>query len=153
LIKAFVDSSAYAKIFVVELGSGEMVSFLNNPQNSITVSAVVRVEVRSAIRRRQSLHQMTQNDAEVAIAFLFLNSYKVSETPMDLPVLREAALLVDRRSLRSLDAIQLASAILVKAQAEPGTRCLFVAADLKLLQAAEAKGFLTWNPADGPCVL
>jgi predicted nucleic acid-binding protein len=58
-----------------------------------------------------------------------------------------ASSIVDRQTLRALDAIQLATALL--ANRSPGAKDLqFISSDDKLLLAAAAEGLNTWNPCD-----
>jgi predicted nucleic acid-binding protein len=59
-------------------------------------------------------------------------------------MLKEARSLLIRQRLRSLDALQLASAIV--AERELGIKVTFVSADGKLLPAAAAEGFTTDDP-------
>jgi hypothetical protein len=68
----------------------------------------------------------------------------MNEQPVIAPVLEIAADLLDQRSLRALDALQLATAISVREQGEDEIR--FIASDKTLLQAAELEGFQIWNP-------
>ena len=58
-----------------------------------------------------------------------------------------AIAIVDRQTLRALDAIQLATALF--ANQSSGTNDLqFISSDDKLLLAAAAEGLDTWNPCD-----
>jgi hypothetical protein len=65
-------------------------------------------------------------------------------------VLHLASELLARHVLRSLDAIQLASAMLWRYELEKGHRLLFIACDRRLLSAAALEGFIVWNPEDQP---
>jgi hypothetical protein len=67
------------------------------------------------------------------------------EQPINPPVLDAAGTLIDRHCLRTLDAIQLGSAVVARdLLAAPDMR--FIASDKNLLDAAEEEGFATWNP-------
>jgi len=64
----------------------------------------------------------------------------IVQQPIDLIVLEVSGLLIDRHQLRSLDAIQLAGAIIARDMR-------FIASDKELLNAARAEGFDIWDPA------
>lgn len=60
-----------------------------------------------------------------------------------------AANMVDRYSLRTLDSLQLATAVVVRDGAHPQTTT-FVASDIALIRAADFDGFNIWNPEREP---
>ena len=67
---------------------------------------------------------------------------------IDMSILSSAASLIDRHTLRTLDAIQLACAVdAVKSLREPIT---FISADNNLLKVATAEGFTVDNPNQHP---
>ena len=68
--------------------------------------------------------------------------------PLDEHVIHLASLVIDRHALRSLDAIQLASALALRDELEQGNVPLFIASDHRLLEAARVENLPTWNPAD-----
>jgi hypothetical protein len=71
------------------------------------------------------------------------------EQPITAPVLELAGVLVDRYPLGALDAVQLASAVVVRdLMSAPDMR--FIASDHALLDAAGEEGFDTWDPTVGP---
>lgn len=61
-------------------------------------------------------------------------------------VLDQAGDLIKRRGLRSLDSLQLASALHFGKYLLPGDSLLFITSDQRLLEAAAAEGLATWNP-------
>lgn len=70
----------------------------------------------------------------------------LSIQPLTPSVLEAAARLAERHSLRTLDSLQLASAITARDLfAAPQMR--FIASDYELLKAADAENFIPWNPA------
>ena len=72
------------------------------------------------------------------------------EHPITASVIATATGLVDRHGLRSLDSIQLATALAKRGPGDREQSLLFVTSDHKLLRVAEAEGLTTWNPATGP---
>lgn len=148
ILTTFFDSSAYAKLFIVEVGSQEMMNFfLASRPNSLAVSELVYLEVRSALRRRQQEGQLKESDADHAVLQLYDSTLRIHRIGIASRIYLEAANLIDRYSLRALDSIQLSSALSLG----PPSQTRFISSDQKLLRAAVAEGFPAWNPADGPC--
>ncbi len=71
-----------------------------------------------------------------------MNTHSVTESVEEL-----ATSIVDRQTLRALDAIQLATALLTS-QIGAANDIQFISSDDKLLVAAAAEGLDTWNPCD-----
>ena len=115
--------------------------------NEKIVTSLTSVEVRSAIRRRQHAGDIPWTDAESAVVALVEEVRRMVEHPITSVVLEESSALIDRRNLRALDAIQLATALLARKFLPDGDSILFVGSDTKLLEAAVAEGFAIWNPA------
>ena len=111
------------------------------------VSALAQIEARSAICRLRKGNRMSAPEASSAIDALAGEMRRMVEQPVNPPVLEAATTLIDRHSLRSMDAVQLASAIVARdLLAAPDMR--FISSDTELLGAAAAEGFATWNPCD-----
>lgn len=110
------------------------------------VSSFTELEVRSAIRRRQTSGDLSLAHAELAIEALTEELRNVKIHPMTSRARGLAIELVDRHDLRALDAIQLATALLAS-QSSPEDVFQFIASDTRLLKAAKAEGFEVWNPA------
>jgi uncharacterized protein len=116
------------------------------PEAAVTVSAIARVEVVSALWRRAHAGELSLEDT-TALVREFVADYQ--GTPYEArryqPVassrslLERAAGLVAGRGLRTLDAIQLASALAAR-RSEPDCRTMIVL-DEKLRWAAAAEGF------------
>jgi predicted nucleic acid-binding protein len=146
----FCDSSAIIKRYTIEAGSAYMIG-LASPQSGaqIFVAQITQVEVISGLARlyregifmaqtlflaRQSVNYHVSRDYDV-IAF--------SER-----IIQRAEEMLLQHPLRGYDAVQLASALdlrarlLVASQITP----VFVSADRRLLAAAEAEGLITDDP-------
>jgi predicted nucleic acid-binding protein len=68
--------------------------------------------------------------------------------PFTANVLRLAIGIIDRQNLRALDAVQLSTALLASQSLPSADSIQFISSDDKLLEAARAEGFDTWNPCD-----
>ena len=127
-----------------------MIDFLtSSAAGTLTVSALAALEVRSAVRRREVLGEIDPKQAQQAVATLLCETARIQEQPITSALLVQAGAHVDRYSLRALDAIQLASAVLLKTAGGPHSQARFVASDQKLLKAAQAEGFEVWDPSKG----
>ena len=147
LTYSFFDSSSYMKLFVSEPGSQEMIAlFTRSEDRTLLVSVIAAIEVRSAIRRRHLSGDIRTDDADLAVATLVQETGRIIEHPISASVIAEATGLVDRYCLRSLDSIQLATAMVARATLSKNDSMTFAASDHKLLLAAEKEGFSIWNP-------
>lgn len=136
------------KLFVAEQGSEAMIDLFERVENQHkAISALAALEVRSAIRRRQYGGDTSLAAADQAIAILVAEIRRVVEHPITSTVLDEASTLVDRRNLRALDALQLATALIAGRTLNPGDIVRFVASDQRLISAAIAEGLETWDPS------
>jgi len=111
------------------------------------VSALARIEATSTISRLRKGHRLLSDEAALAFDFTIEAIGRMTVQPVAAAVLDRAAVLAEERYLRSLDAVQLASAIVARdLLAAPDMR--FIASDQELLVAARQEGFVTWNPCD-----
>jgi len=142
----FVDTSALAKRYSPETGSAWVTSWVE-PQagNVIIISGITIVEMISVTARREHEGHISTTD-RVRLQNDFLlhveNEYLVMELDKDL--LGEARNVIVNYQLRTLDALQLASAI--SAEKTLGIKLTLISADQKLLPAATSAGFVTDNP-------
>lgn len=142
----FLESSAFAKLFVFERGSDPLIRLLEQVDDSCKlVSALASLEVRSAIRRRQRAEEIPSSDAEEALNGLDAECTRIVEQPISATVLDVGRMVLDVHSLRALDALHLATCMVVRDTLHVSDIC-FVSADDALLKAAEAERFLTRNP-------
>ena len=125
----YLDSSALVKVVVHEEQSLAVRAMM--VERVVVTSALSVVEVIRAVRRRDESHALP---ARMTLA-------QAALIPIDEAVLSQAGLL-GPRSLRSLDAIHLASALLIRDELEA-----FVAYDDRLLDAASALGMPVASPA------
>jgi predicted nucleic acid-binding protein len=150
----YLDSSALVKRYVAEVGT-HWVQKLADPtsRNRFIIARITRVEVASALARRQREGFLAPDAVSKALDTLQYDldtQYQVVE--LDPGVAEAAAQLVMLHPLRAYDAVQLASAQQIYAAlaqdiAPPFT---FLTADDRLLAVAESIGLPTDNPNRHP---
>lgn len=133
---AYLDSSAVVKLYVPERGH-ELVRSLGGVKLS---SAVTRVEVASALWRKERLGELDAADAVTLLAAFDADvGRQVTTVVVDRKVLEEATDVVARHALRAYEAVQLATAIV--ARRVLGRLDAFAAFDRSLRRAAAAEQF------------
>jgi predicted nucleic acid-binding protein len=145
----FLESSALAKLFVMEEGSNaiiELVESIAQPQKLL--STLGFVEVHSAIRRREMAGELTPAHADQAIGIMSAEIPLMMEQTINPSVIETSRLMIDRHCLRALDAVQLASCHVARATAGFAD-VVFVASDKALLAAARNEDFEVWDPEQG----
>jgi hypothetical protein len=146
----FIDTSALVKRYLPEPGSAWIIELVTNRRdNAIVISELTTVETISALARLERQAELTTDRVD-ALSSLFLlhveEQYLV--VPLQGVLTEQARRLVRTHKLRTLDAIQLASAI--SASTSMPERMTFVSGDNDLLAAAVAEGFSTDNPYNHP---
>lgn len=142
----FLESSAFAKLFVLERGSEALIRALervDDPQK--IVSALASLEVRSAIRRREREGDLVPADALQALHNLEAENLRIVEQPLSQAVIDVGRAVLDAHPLRAADALHLATCIVVRDTLRISDIC-FVSSDDALLKAADAERFPTLNP-------
>ena len=128
----YLDSAAVVKLVRVESGTTELVRWLGSrPGTPLVSSTLVEVEVPRALRR-------TAPAALPAVPAAIARLYRLE---IDATVRATAAGFADAQ-LGSLDAIHLATALMVASELEA-----FVTYDGRLLAAAEQVGLPTASPS------
>ena len=143
----YADTSAVLKLYVDEAGSDEMRSL-----NLVVVSALSEVEGTSAIWRKTRIGDLEELQAHHLIrrfrtdlrSDLFDRTNLVA-VPVTSNLLSLATELVPVHGLKSLDAIQLASAKAAR-EAEPDLDT-FACYDRNLGRAAASQGFRVHSPS------
>lgn len=146
----YVDTSALTKHYVAETGSEWVEATIFWPaDNVLLISRITVVELRSALARRKreaSIQLQDHADALNALSEDCLLRYRFVE--LEAPVVDLAGELLDHYVLRTYDAVQLASALVINrllAQANLAS-LIFVSADSNLLASAQAAGLQIDNP-------
>lgn len=148
------DSSALVKRYIQEMGSAWVIS-LSAPssRNQIFTALASGVEIVAAISRRARTGMISAIDATAAITEVrhnFNGQYRI--VLLTRTTAEQAMDLAERHGLRGYDAIQLASALMVRSELT-AARILeftFVSADDRLNSAAQAEGLAVENPNRHP---
>ena len=145
-----MDTSALAKRYLNEVGSTWLSTWIEPAAgHEIIVARLAETELFTLLARRQREGTLTAADAaRLEADFLYHGEAEYFVVPLTDAVFDLARQLVQRHPLRTLDAIQLASALQVaQTLSEPLT---FVTADRRLLVIAASEGFATENPSGHP---
>jgi len=137
---AYFDTSALIKRYVEEPGRREVLELLRKTQ--CVISAVLPVEVRSALRRRVAERTLDSRRLPAILKrFAGDRSYWIAiEVSSD--VLTAAESLSGSHPLRALDAIHVASARLFQDRTGAGS-FTFISADAQQTRVAQALGLAT----------
>ena len=143
----FLEATAFAKLFVQEQGTGELIRLMEAIEdNRKLISASTPLEVYAAVRRRERAGDISAEDATAALDILRLEAARMVQEPLNPAVLEAARQLLDRTTLRWPDALQLGAALVARDMFQ-GTEIIFVSASPQLLEAAKAEGFHALDPA------
>jgi predicted nucleic acid-binding protein len=146
----FLESTAFAKLFVQEPGTDAMIRLMESVEdNRKLIAASAPLEVYSAIRRRARSGGISTEDATAALEILRIEAARMVQEPLNPAVLEAARQLIDRAELRWPDAIQLGAAIVAREMFQ-GTEIIFVSASSNLLEVARAEGFNVLDPINEP---
>ena len=132
----YFDTSALVKLYIEEQGTELLLELLDDPgQHQFAILSLSQVELRSALRRRESDGDL---DGPVVAAVLEQFSLEMRTRFLNQPVsdavLELAGQLLDHYVLGAYDGLQLAGCLSLHA-ADGGP--VFVSADRGLLDAAE----------------
>jgi predicted nucleic acid-binding protein len=142
----FLESTAFAKLFVQESGTNALIRLMESVEdNRKLIAASAPLEVYAAIRRRERAGDISSADASAAFEILRIEAARVVQEPLNPAVLEAARQLLDRTKLRWTDALQLGAALVAREMFR-GTEIIFVSASPMLLEAARAEGFQALDP-------
>jgi uncharacterized protein len=143
----FLESTAFAKLFVQEPGTDALIRLMEAVEdNRKLISAATPLEVYGAIRRRERTGAISAEDATAALDILRMEAARMVQQPLNPAVLEAARQLLDRTSLRWPDTLQLGAAAVARDMFQ-GTEVIFVSASAQMLEAAKAEGFHALDPA------
>ena len=146
MASVYLDTSALIKLYIEEEGTARVIGVTEGADaHDVVILDIARVESRSAIRRRERESDISRAEANRILSRMEddISSFFLVQ-PSSSAVLEEAARLVDRYSLRALDALQLAGCLVFQRDA-PGP-VTFVCADAPLCRAAESERLAILNP-------
>jgi hypothetical protein len=143
----FLESTAFAKLFVKEAGSDALIRLMEAVEdNRKLISASTPLEIHAAIRRRERAGDISAEDAASAIEVLRQESSRMVQEPLNPAVLEAARQLIDRTNLRWPDCLQLGAAHVAREMFQ-GMEIVFVSSSAALLEAAKAEGFRALDPS------
>lgn len=142
----FLESTAFAKLFVQESGTEALIRLMESIEdNRKLIAASAPLEVYAAIRRRERAGDISAANAAAAFEILRIEAARMVQEPLNPAVLEAARQLLDRSRLRWTDALQLGAAMVAREMFR-GTEIIFISASPMLLEAARAEGFHALNP-------
>jgi predicted nucleic acid-binding protein len=136
----FFDTSALIKRYVNEPGRREVMQLLR--KNHCVVSAVLPVEVRSALRRRVAEKSLDESRVPAILKRFTADRAFWTFVEVSREALAAAETLSAAHPLRALDAIHVASAQMFATRLGSAT-FVFVSADTRQTNAATALGMTT----------
>ena len=146
----YFDSSALAKRYVNEVGSGRVRGLTHQRAgHQVFIVRMTVVEVTAAVARRRRGRTLAPPQAASILSRFrqhLAGRYTILEVTPDL--LTDATKLANKHELRAYDAVQLAAAILLNRLAQGGV--VFVSADRELNDAAKAEGLMVEDPTSTP---
>ena len=137
---AYLDTSALVKRYVDEPGRRDVQRLLR--QNDCVTSALLPVELRSALRRRVAERTLDSSRVSEILKRVAADRAYWTVVEVGTEVLSGAEALVSFHPLRTLDAIHVASAQLFASRLSIAD-LLFVSADKRQTEAATAIGLVT----------
>jgi hypothetical protein len=146
----FLESSAFARLFVREPGTDALVRLMESIEdNRKLISASSPLEIYAAVRRRERAGGISADTASAVLEILRVEAARMVQEPLNPAVLEAARQLIDRTALRWPEALQLGAAIAAREMFQ-GTEIVFVSVASALLEAAQSEGFRTFDPAHDP---
>lgn len=137
---AYFDTSAVVKRYIDEPGRRQVLQWMR--RHACVVSAVLPLELRSALRRRVSEGSLDQERVPEVLKRFESDRAFWTLVAVSSDVLAAAEVLVAAHPLRALDAIHVASAQLFATRIT-APKLIFVSADARQTTAAAAGGMTT----------
>jgi hypothetical protein len=128
----FMDTSALVKRYIDEEGSAEVDEYYTN-DNRIAIAPITEMGFHSALKRKVVNESISSSTYDDAMAAWQMEKQSYDSVPFDDRLRQCAISTLKRHQLRTLDALQLASAIM--ADLDDGDE--FVVADRRLCAEAQ----------------
>ncbi len=136
----FIDTSALIKKYIDEPGSGHIDKIMNEAEQ-IFISAITEVETFSTFKRLLIENVIDGNDYKILKNEFETDYQYYTHVNFDVSISNNAKLLIEKYQLKSLDSIQLGTAILLKDEID-----FFVVCDDKLIKSGRKEGLKIINP-------
>ena len=146
----YLDTSALVKRYVQEKGSEVLDELFDRLQDTdfLTISLLAVVELKSVFKRLVKGRILRETQMAVLLSEFSSDQAAISEVvEVDTRLLEEAALILDRHSLKAGDAIHFACILQLKGVA-PAADVIVLTSDGELSVACMAEGFEVLNPED-----
>lgn len=154
----YLDSSAVAKIYLKEQGWEELQRLIGEREGGfreeieVCVSRLAFPETLSAINKQENAGKITKSAAvgmwnEIVKDFLFPPSPYVIYEPSEA-VIGHAAFIVAQHKLRAYDAVQLSTALRIRASLTEDAGLVFVSSDRRLNNVAREEQFVVTDPEE-----
>jgi len=137
----FFDTSALIKRYIAENGSPQVDTLLSKAK-IVYVSSITLIECTSTIRRLLAEKAITLSEYKHLKHDLLSDFNYFTLIPLTGSLVRTATDVIDKYQVKTLDAIQLASAIMVKKDIQS-----LVACDKKLIQTSKRLKITVIDPA------
>jgi len=131
-MRVFFDSSAFAKRYVQEAGSDDVLSWCERA-SEIGLSGVALPEIVSAFCRLLREKRISRKQYHSLKVSLFEDVRDAAICDLSPEVIRHAILALEKNTLRGMDAIHIGSALALRTE-------VFVSADQRQCQAAKLAG-------------
>jgi predicted nucleic acid-binding protein len=144
----FFDTSAIAKRYITESGTAYIRHLvIQTPRQALILSELSLIEISSIFSRLHREGKLSSADwRAIQSDFLWHGRTAYSFLTLNRPVINRARQLVATYPLKSLDALQLATALYAR-QVLGLPQLIFLSGDTKLLKVAQAEGFTAINPS------
>lgn len=139
-MNVFFDTSALIKRYIDEPGTS-LIENIFRESDSIFVSAISEIEAHSTFKRLLVEKAVSPSDYLVLKEEFGMDFRHFNVIPMDDPVIENAKKMIENHRLKTLDSIQLGSALSLIDEIDA-----FICSDEKLIRAAKKEGFETVNP-------
>lgn len=149
----YADSSALVKRHVREAGTDWFRVLADPATGNVMITARLSlIEVYSALNRTREAHLPAVDYAQIAADFAAICTAEYELVELTPPVVERARRRLERHPLRAYDAMHLASALLTQTELEANRlpSLIFLTADDRLLDVAQAEGMKTDNPNRHP---
>jgi len=128
-VNAILDTIAAERIYVLNIGAGEIVSILVRKRNAGVISQVYFAEALANFKDE------------------IVHAADITRVPVTSRLVTSSFPLIVAHSINSTDAITLKSALAIARKLRrAGDELVLVASDQRLLRAAQAEGLTTFNP-------
>jgi predicted nucleic acid-binding protein len=147
-MNVFLDTSALVKLYHQENGTEKLNRFLSDSAENIViaVSDLTLIELHSVLMSKYRNGEIKFSDLRETLDLIEIDFHSFNTVKIDILAINLSLLLIDsygsKHNLRSLDSIQLASAIMTDMYLPLD---YFISSDFELLKIAK-ENFNVWDP-------